>query len=463
MSPFSDDFIVHRRRGTAYHAGVTLVGSTSGGGGSSGYPEPTPGALTVGSGKTFSTIQAAVNAVTNGAGGIIEVYPGTYSDTRTVTPHSSAPRTTVVDVNKSGNSSNRLIIRGMGPSTILNGLNSTNEAFTINQRQYVTIEFLEMTNFRLTGGLSDNGQYGIVSMCNFGGSFTGNNTVQDCNFHDSVCPTDTTDFACVNVTQSNATIRRNYMRFNTAGGTQQQGSGVRGSASTGHIIDQNTIEWCHQGVYFSQACHDMFYTRNYVISPYLSGLWSRASLRTTMYGNVVEHAPGAPRTGTHGAYFMNDNVDSNPTDGDWLNENHYCAHNIAIGTGILFYIYANMGIQCVNNIALNCGSSFYVNESFSNKGHSFRYTLSHNVPNLYTADGSNGGNNPVWPGTYVSNPLSGNPLIQGTGAKASPYFRVVAGSPAIGAGDPAVLKMLDYDGVLVGSSPTVGAFQTLGS
>jgi hypothetical protein len=393
------------------------------------------------SGKDHTTIQAAFDA--SSAGDFIDVYAGTYTDTRSVT-NAGGQRDVIVHVNKSGTSGNPITIRAVEAGVILDGGGTANAAFSMHQRQYITIDGFEITNFTLVGE-ADNG-YGIIEVQDYGSGSNAFVTIQNNNIHDNACDADSTDHACINLPGCGAvTVSNNYLNFYSNG--TQRGSGVRGNDCSTVTVEDNIIIDPYTGIYFSQSVHNHIYRRNYVRNAKLPGIWSRSGRNCLIYANVCEFISGS-RAGIQAGILLNDNTDASAISDEFS----FVLHNTSIGYDYGIYIYAQNGATVANNILKGNGTGFAVAEA--SQGHVFHHNCLHGNGAQFAENGSsyNTGSN-----------VTSDPLFVASGDKPSPYYRLQATSPCIGMGDASIADGLDYDGNTISTSPDMGAFEFQGA
>jgi hypothetical protein len=404
--------------------------------------------INVGPGKEFSTIQAALDSFSGG--GIINVYPDTYTDTRSVT-NAGGQRTVVVNVNRSGSSAlNPIYIRAIGAGVILNGGGTANAAFNMHQKQYVVIEGFEITNFTLVGKATNG--YGLIEVQDYGAGSNANVIIEDCYIHDNDCTAGGTDWACINTPGCGAvTITNNYLNFSP---TVQKGSGVRGNDASSVICEDNIIINPHTGIYYSQAVHNHIYRRNYVQNARLAGLWNRSGRNCLMESNVVEFISGSKES-IQAGLFLNDNTDASAIS----NENSQIINNTSIGNMMGIEMYEQTGTTIANNIVVNStDAAIYINEDAS-MGVSIRNNCFFNNAHLYLSSDF-GGYSPVWESTYVDGGnITSNPLFVASGDKPTPYYNLQSGSPCRNAGDNLLLGHTDINGATIDSTPDMGAAQ----
>jgi hypothetical protein len=368
------------------------------------------------------------------------VYPGTYRESIAWNNPYSANSTTVVYVNKSGTAGAPLTIRAASSGVVLDGQNARNSCFAIARAaQYIVIDGFECRNFTLVG----KGVTGIMNL--FEGRFI---TVQNNTITNYVSDPDSGDESAINLEGASDSVIRN----NTINPMMSPWGaiGVRASWGPRNTVEENRITGVWAGLYISQQTDDWVIRRNYVSQYRYYGLWIRDSMRAHLYYNVIENALNTGFS-TAGILLLDNSTGH-------ANENHYVHNNTISNADLGFQIGTNEGSRITNNLIMN--TNVGVADQWwagvpASSNLNINYNMMYNVQTPWSKSAGFAGS---------SNRIGVNPLIEATGARPSPYYRLRSDSPAINAGDPSTPVDVDFAGLsMTGGRADIGAFEMNGT
>lgn len=381
--------------------------------------------LEVGSGKPYTTIQAAVDVAT--AGDTVLVYAGTYNQSNSYSY--GGTRTTIVHIKNSGTSSNPLIIKAVDSNVTLDGGGTINNCFWGRDLSYVVIDGFKCTNVNVESPTSASGavHFWLSSYI----------TIQNMNIY-NIIASDTENKAAIMANMSDSVIKSNTIIVNSVG----IAGGMSGYLFERNIIENNIINGnsLASGTYFSQNANDYVIRNNYIYNYGLAGIQMRDSYGAKIYNNIVYggHGPG----GSGQSYAMNLRDWSTAGPGLQDENEQYKVWNNIVDTCSYGYALTRINnTEFKNNIVSNC-STAYVDTEWYSVSHGepsqnllFDYNIYFNYSNLYEGFNDTG----YGAVTYTDgghNLYNIDPKFVGTGNRPSPYYKLQAGSQAINSGDP---------------------------
>lgn len=381
--------------------------------------------LEVGSGKSYTTIQAAVDIAK--AGDTVLVYAGTYNQSNSYS--FGGTRTTIVHIKNSGTASNQLIIKAVDSNVILDGGGTINNCVWGRDLSYVVIDGFKCTNVNVESTTSASGaiHFWLSSYI----------TIQNINIY-NIIASDTENKGAIMIAMSDSVIKNNTINVNSVG----IAGGMSGYLFERNIIENNIINGngLASGTYFSQNTNDYIIRNNYIYNYGLAGIQVRDSVRATIYNNIVYdgHGPG----GSGISYAMNLRDWSTAGPGLQDENEQYKVWNNVVDTATYGYALTRINnSEFKNNIVSNC-PTVYVDTEWYSAGHgepsqnlTFDYNDYYNYSKLYEGFNDTGyGAVTYTDGGHNFNNV--NPMFVASGNRPSPYYKLQAGSPAINTGDP---------------------------
>ena len=359
--------------------------------------------LSVGSGRQYSTIQAAINAASSGD--TIEVYNGTYSNT-----------TTVPSGTKSGWSAmayiigkNNLNIKSAeGNSPIIDGQNSSVIGIVVEQASGTTIDGFEIRNINIANAPDRTAYIYMYTAAN--------TTVRNNNIHGTGSfggKTESAGGLYVNYNTHYLTVKNN--KISVCGGT------INGGGSVSITIEENMLDSqsCSDGypyynIYLSQSTNNLVLRNNYIINSVNSAIRYRDSVNGQIYNNVFYK-------GQDRGILLHDQGDNgNET------ENHQVYNNTIDGFQTGLFLQGQTNPTTKNNIIVNCNIGYtFAWGATTNMTNSYNFT--YNVSTLHEDSDSGWVDN-------GNNKWGVDPKIVGDGDKPFPFYSLQSVSPAVGSG-----------------------------
>ena len=375
--------------------------------------------LEVGAGKTYSTIQAAVNAAQ--AGDTVLVYAGTYNQSNTY--DFAGTNTTIVHVKNSGTATNPITIKAAGSGVILDGGGTINNCFWGRDLSYVVIDGFECRNVNVE---AQNPKSGAIYFFKSNSVTIQNNSIY------SIIQTDYENKACIFLQESNSCIiRGNTIKARSIGitNTLSQKTIIEGNTINGN--DGGTAESLYaNGIYVTNSSHDTVITKNYIHDYAYTAIQMRDSYRITFSYNVVYNGHGGSTTGgVCWGVQLRDWPGTGPDGNE--NDQYKVFNNVIAGPcdyGIVLTQQDNSVLE--NNIVLNVGSAIY-ETNWAAPVHSTNLTIKNNILNFTTCATCNFG---AVTYTYQDNMENVDPKFVATGARPCPYYELQQDSPAKNAG-----------------------------
>jgi len=380
--------------------------------------------LEVGPGKSFSSIQAAVNGAQ--PGDTVLVYPAVYNEQ--------------VATVRAGANGNYIVIKAAGPGVVLDPQGG-GDGFLINRHSYIAIEGFTIQGASRTnawgGAINCQSSHYLILRNNviidtLGGTGGGSNPqtgVGDLNIEN-----------CDNLLMENNRALSRNADYNL-GTWWSENMVIRGNEFAGAL---------RYPVKLSALSQNVLFERNYVHTDRTGtnngqhfNFFFRDSSGGTVRHNVFD-ARGSD------AFSAGELYDYSCDD----REDHEVYNNVFIhdrGGRSAVRWTCQEGTYFRNNIVV---STWAAHEFvFDPSDVTIDYDV-HSAPTEY----SNGVGATIRGG--ASN-RRGSPDFVGTGTLPSPYFRLQAGSPAIDGGDPVTPRGVDYDGLAVpkGVCVDIGAFE----
>ncbi|HJX18591.1 MAG TPA: right-handed parallel beta-helix repeat-containing protein [Acidiferrobacterales bacterium] len=422
--------------------------------------------LEVGAGKPYATIQAATDAAQ--PGDTVLVHPGVYTDAQTY--EFAGTRSTLVHIKKSGTEAAALTLKAAGPGVVLDGGGATTNCVWGRDLAYVVVDGFECRNVNVESGASGTG-----AMHFYMSRFI---TIQNNYIHAVIQSNYETKPLIYIQATTDSRVRGNRLSARSIGITVSQGS-ARTTIEANEIHGNDTgIADCNNpdapdfgnGIYLSSNSPDSVITRNYIHDYGHSAVQIRDSVGVTFSYNVVYNAHG-----TKPSWCMNWGVQLRDWDTTGPGPNEHDQHRVfnnVIDTAMYGLTFTAQNDSVVtNNIIMNVKAVFmdsHWSETAGTKppstGLLFDYNLYFNYEKLYE-DFTNADCYGGCPDTGYTdgghNLVGVNPGLVASGARPLPYYRLVAGSPAIDAGDPATPPGNDFAGTVVPLGPRadIGAFE----
>src|SRR3989344_2243040 len=391
--------------------------------------------LEVGAGRTYSTIQAALNLAV--AGDTVLIYAGTYAEFCTLgtdCPVTSlgadAGGTTNIMLVNDGTPSAYITIKSAGDgAVIIDGQSARTYNLYALGRDYYSIEGIQFkdavnTSLKYVGTGASPYIYNGVKIT--GNTFTGGAVINGINIDNSGA-----------MTNNPVEIKNNTLTYSLCTDTA-----IEVDDAYNALIQNNTVSGCDQGIYSHPNSEGTIIERNTVTASAtdLTGIFIRDAANVIVRYNLIKGA-----FPNYGIYFQ----DSAPTVAGVQIYNNTVDCDSSGSTGIYSAqtwatVYNNIMYQCfvgirgIDDILLPAGQPGY-NIFY---GGTYQYYDQISVVNIW----------PIGTGNLTSDPLF---------VSAGTDYRLQSSSPAIDAGDPATSSGIDYAGTIVpqGSRADIGAFE----
>lgn len=388
--------------------------------------------LEVGSGKPYSTIQAAVDIVQ--PGDTVLVYPGTYNQSNSYTFGSTY--TTVVHVKTSGTASSPITIKSASSGVVINGGGTINNCFWGRDRSYVIIDGFECTNTNTEAPNPKSGAFYFYKSDHM--------TIQNNNIHD-ILQTDFENKASIFLQDTNdSTIKGNNIVSKSIGITV---SGSQRTTITNNVVSGNYggTEYAN-GMYVTNGSHDTLITKNYIHDYAHSAIQMRDSYRIKFTNNVVYNGHGhSSSSGVCYGVQLRDWPGTGPDGNE--NDQYQIYNNIVDGsTTYGFTLTQQDNSILANNIVLNVEQAIY-ETNWAAPVHSTNLTIKNNILN-YSSCGLCNFVSVTY--TSQSNMEKVDPKFVATGNRPSSYYKLQSSSPAINTGDPSFKVPISWGTIDIG-------------